>query len=123
MGVGAGNADLAALDRLAQRIEDGALEFGQLVEEQDAEMREADLAGADAQPAAGHRRHAGRMVGGAEGPLARDPSALQGARDRGDHRYLQRFGRSEVGQDAGQAGRQQRFARAGRADHQHVVAI
>ena len=44
VGVGAGDVDLAGLERLAQRIEHRALEFGQFVEEQHAEMGEADLA-------------------------------------------------------------------------------
>src|SRR4051794_9659091 len=43
--VGARDADVAGLQRLAQRIKHGALKFRQLVEEQHAQMREADLAG------------------------------------------------------------------------------
>jgi hypothetical protein len=59
VGVGAGDLDLAGLERLAQRIEHRALEFGQFVEEQHAEMGEADLAGPHLEAAAdqsGHRR-------------------------------------------------------------------
>lgn len=42
--VGAGDADRTGFQRLAQRIEDGALELRQFVEKQHAEMRKADLA-------------------------------------------------------------------------------
>ena len=44
MRIGAGHADAAGFERLTQRIEHGALEFRKLVEEQDAEVGEADLA-------------------------------------------------------------------------------
>ncbi len=44
MGVGAGDDDLAGFDRLAQRVQHLAREFGELVHEQHAVMREADLA-------------------------------------------------------------------------------
>jgi hypothetical protein len=47
VGVGTGDADLAGFERLAERIEHLALEFGQFVEEQDAEVRQADLARPD----------------------------------------------------------------------------
>ena len=60
--VGARDADRPGLERLAQRIEHRALEFGQFVEEQHAEMRQADLARPHAQPAADQRRHRRRMM-------------------------------------------------------------
>jgi hypothetical protein len=44
-----------------------ALEFGQFVEEQHAQMRQADLAGPHAQAPAGQRGHRGRMVRAAKG--------------------------------------------------------
>ncbi len=44
MGICARNGDFAGLERLAQRLERRALEFGQFVEEQHAEMRHADFA-------------------------------------------------------------------------------
>jgi hypothetical protein len=47
-----GNRNLADLERLAQRIEHLRLEFGQLVEEEHAVMRERDFAGPRAQSAA-----------------------------------------------------------------------
>ena len=62
------------------------------------------------------------MVGRAEWPVAADLPIHERARDAGDHRGFERLGRSERGQDAGQATCQQAFARARRPDHQQVVA-
>ena len=70
--VGAGDADVPGLERLAERIEHRALELGKLVEEQHAEVREADLAGPDPEPAADQRRHRGAMVRRAERPAPAD---------------------------------------------------
>jgi hypothetical protein len=55
VGIGPCHADLAGFERLPQRIEYRALEFGQLVEEQHAEVRQADFARLDPEPAAGER--------------------------------------------------------------------
>src|SRR4051794_17032973 len=43
VGIGAGDAHAPCLKWLAQRIEHRPLELGQLVQEQDAKVREADL--------------------------------------------------------------------------------
>ena len=122
VGVGAGDADAAGLERLAKRIEHRALEFGKLVEEQDAEVREADLARADAQAAADQRRHRRAVVRRPERPPAPDLAAAELARDRGDHRHFERFGRLQRRQDARKAGGEQRLARARRAAHQQIVS-
>ena len=121
MRVGAGDADAAGLQRLAQRFERGAVELRQLVEEQHALMRQADLAGPRAQAAADQRRQRGRMMRVAERPLAQQPAAAQPAGDRMDHADFERLGRFERRQDAGQPRRQHRLAGAGRADHQQIV--
>jgi len=42
--IGTGHGNLAGFERFAQRFEHAAVEFGQLVEKQDAVMREGDLA-------------------------------------------------------------------------------
>lgn len=118
--VGAGDADSAGFERLAQRIEDSALKFGEFVKEQHAQMREADFAGFDAQAAADERRHRGAMMRRAEGARAADPSAVERTGDAGDHRDFERFGRAEFGQDAGQATGHQRFACAGGTGHQPI---
>ena len=62
------------------------------------------------------------MVRAAERAGAADAPVDQRARHRCHHRNLQRLRRGQIRQDAGQAGRQQRFAGARRADHQQVVA-
>ena len=81
MGVGAGDADVAGLERLAKRIEHRALEFGQLVEEQDAEVRKADLARAG--PEARRRpAPASRRCGAASGTDGGGGSARRPARPR-----------------------------------------
>ena len=111
----------AGLERLAQRIEHRPLELGQLVEEQHAEMREADLARPDAQAAADQRRHRRAVVRRAERPAAADLAAAELARDRRDHRHFERLGRLQRRQDARQAGGEQRLARARRPAHQQIV--
>ena len=54
---------------------------------------------------------------GAEGAGAADAAFLQRTRDRLDHADLQRLCGCQLGQQAGEAARQQRLARARRADH------
>ena len=118
--LGARDGDPAGLQRLAQRLEDRAAEFRQLVEEQHAQMRERDLAGPRLAAAADHRRGRGRVVRAAERPPARQPAAVQPAADAGDHADLEHLGRIERGQHADQPGRQHRLAGA-RRPHQHQV--
>ncbi len=120
MGVGARDADASGLQRLAQRIEHRALEFGQFVQEQYAEVGKADLSRPHPQPAADQRRHRCAMVRGPERPPPADPAAIQLAGNR-HHRNFQRFGRLQRRQDAGQAGGEQRFAGSGRAAHQQIM--
>jgi hypothetical protein len=55
--VGASYADIAGLERLPKRIEHRALEFGKLIEEQHAEVRETDLSGSHLKAAPDQRRH------------------------------------------------------------------
>ena len=121
--VGAGDHRLAALERLAERIEHLRRELGQLVEKQDAVVGERGLAGPGADAAADHRRHRGGMVRRAEraGATVRRPF-VELAGDRGDHRHFEQLARRERRQDRGQPARQHRLAGAGRADHQQVVA-
>ena len=58
----------------------------------------------------------------AERALAPDFPAAELARDRCDHRHFERLGGLQRRQDAGQACREQRFARSGRAAHQQVMS-
>lgn len=60
----------------AQRIQHGALEFGQLIKDQHADMREADFARPHFQPAAGQHCYRGGMVRTAQRAGAADPALL-----------------------------------------------
>ena len=122
MGVGARHHRFAGLDRLAQTVQHAALEFRQLVQEQHAQMRQRDFARLHFQPAADQRRHRGGMMRIAERPLAADGAVGQFARQRTHHGNLQRLARIQRRQQAGQALRQHRLARAGRADHQKIMS-
>ncbi len=88
-------------------------------------MREADLAGPDAQPAADQRGQRRRMVRVAERALAQQPAAAQPAGDRLDHAKLQGLGRFERRQYAGETSRQHRLARPGEISlaHQGVLFL
>jgi hypothetical protein len=110
VGCGARHLHLAGFQRLSQRIEHAALEFGQFIEEQHAQMREGDFARPGLGAAADQRRHRGAVVRAAERTGALQLAAFQLASDGGDHRDFQRFGWGEIGQDAGQRGGDQRFA-------------
>ena len=86
--VGAGDQDLARLERLPQRIEHLRLEFRQLVEKQHAIMRKRCLSGPRIDAAAHQRRHGGGMVrarGTAGGSRARRWPA--GPRPTGSWRF------------------------------------
>ena len=76
----AGDGDRALLERLAQRLEDVAAELGELVEEEDAVVGEADLARPRDGSAADEGRVARRVVRGC-GRAARR-AALRSARPR-----------------------------------------
>lgn len=91
MRVGPGHADAPRLQRLAQRIEHRTLEFGQLVQEQHAQVGETHLSRPDAKAPAHQRGHGGGVVRGAVGPRPRHPAARERACDRSDHRDLQRL--------------------------------
>ena len=119
--VGARDRDLAALERLAQRVEHARIELGEFVEKQHAAVRERDLARLGAQAAADQRRHAGRVMRRAERPCVGQRAAFELAGDRGDHRDLEQLGRHERRQDRRQPRRQHRLAGARRPDHQQIV--
>ena len=118
--IGARNIDPACLERLSQRIEHGTLEFRKFIEEQDAEMREADLAWLDPQPSASERCHARRMVRRAKRTGAADTPFFQRSGHGLHHADLQCFRRRKRRENAGKAAGQKALARAGRPDHQQV---
>ena len=117
------DADEAVLERLAHGLERGAVVFRQLVEEEHAVVREADLAGLGFAAAADESDRADRVMRRAERTLEQQP-AVRGERAGGavDARDLERLLERHIRQDAGQAAGHHRLAAAGRADHQHVVA-
>jgi len=116
------NGDLAVLERLAQHLERVAAEFRQLVEEQDALVRERDLARLRVGAAARERRGRDRVMRAAEGPCA-DERIVRGqqAHHGVDHRDLERFLPRHVGQNGGQALGEHALAGARRPDEQDVV--
>ena len=117
-----GDADVSGFERLPQRIEHRPLELGQLVEEQHAEVGEANLARTDAQAAADESGHRRAVVGRTKGPAPLDPAAVELSRDGCDHRNLERFRRLERRKNPGEAGGEQGLPGARRSAHQQVMA-
>ncbi len=120
--IGPRNRHLAGLQRLAQRIERLRRKLRKLVQEQHAMMGERHFARPRMQAAADQRRHAGGVMRRAERPPVGQRAAFDLAGDRGDHGHFEKLGRRQRRQDRGQPRRQHRFAGAGRADHQEIVA-
>src|SRR5580765_7908711 len=120
--VGTGDADVARLQWLSKRIEHCSLEFWKLIEEQDVEVGQADLARPNLEAASNQRRHRRAVVWGPERTTAPNFSASQLASDGSDHRHFERLARLQWRKNARKACGEQRFARARRAAHQEVVA-
>ena len=99
------------------------MEFGKLVEEEDAVVREAHLARRRVRAAAEEAGVGDRVVRRAEGALE-DERLVGGERagDAVDLRRLQRLVERHFREDGREAAREHRLARAGRPDHDHVVA-
>ena len=95
------------LERLAQGLEDMALELGQPIQEQDAMMRQRDLP-RHGQLAAADQAHIGDGVAGsAERAGGDDSGAPDGtAGDALDAQGIEGFGRGHRRQDGGEATRQ-----------------
>jgi hypothetical protein len=113
----------SVLDRLAQHFQHLLAELRQLVQKEHTPMREADLARPGLSATADEPRVTDRMVRRAKRSL-RDERRLgwENAGDAIDFRHVERLLRRHRRQDRGQGARQQRFARTGRPDHEHVVA-
>ena len=120
---GPADGDLAVLERLAQHLEHVAAELGQLVEEEHAVVRQRHLAGPRDGAAADQAGVGDGVVRRAERP-GRDerPVRARSAADRVDPRRLERLVERQRRQDGRQPLGEHRLARAGRADHQDVVA-
>ncbi len=119
---GAADRHDLVLQRLAQHLQRPLVELGQLIEEEDAAVRQADLAGARPAPAADQPGVADGVVRRAEGAAAhqRRPGGQQAA-DRVDLRHLQRLRERQARQDRRQRAGQQRLARPRRSGHDRVV--
>ena len=109
------------LERLPERLERGARELRQLVEEEDAVVGEARLAGRRRHAAADQPRARDRVMRRPERPPGDQRLAAEQARDAVHSRRLQRLLERRRRQDRGHAAREHRLAAAGRPDHQHVM--
>ena len=99
-----------------------AVEFGEFVEEEHAVVRQADFARARDAAAADQPGAADGVVRRAEGAVAHEAAAVgEHAGDGVDFGDVQRLLQRERREHGGQAAGDERFAAAGRADHQHVV--
>ena len=85
-------------------------------------VRERYFARPRVQAAADQRRHAGGMMRRAERTAVGQRAAFDFAGDGGDHGDFEQFGRRQRRQNGRQPRRQHRFSRAGRSDHQEIVA-
>ena len=84
--------DEAVLERLPQRLEHRPRELGQLVHEQDAPMRERDLAGTRARPTSHDRRRRRPVVRSPKGRHGHERApGRQQPGDRVDARHLERL--------------------------------
>ena len=117
----AADGDAPALQRLAQGLQRGARELGQLVEEQHAAVGQRDFARARWRAPAHECHRAGRVVRCARGALA-PARQVKRAVQAGDGGALQRLVVVHGRQQAGKALRQHRLAAAGRAHHQQRMA-
>src|SRR5689334_3975850 len=109
--VGAGDTDIARLKRLPERIEDWSLELGQLVEEEHAEVREADLARTNAKATSDQCRHGRAVVRRPERAAAPNPATVELASNGGDHRHFERFARLQWRKNPRQACRKEGLSR------------
>ena len=117
------NGDAAFFERLAHGFQHAALELRQFVEKQNAVMRERNFAGRRIDVAAEQAGVAGGVMRRAERPARHERLAgFEQADDAVNLRRLQRFVQRERRQDGGKPFREHGFARARRADQQHIMA-
>ena len=117
------DADLTVFQWLAEHFEDVTAELGQLVQEEDTVVCQADFAGLREASTSGHGDVGDGVVRVAERADGDEAAVLA---QLAGHRvyfgcleaFTQRKGRKDGGQALGQHG----FATAGRTDKQHVVA-
>ena len=112
---------MARLERLAQRLERGPRELGELVEEENAVVGEGDLTRPRHVPAADQAGGRDRVVGSPERTLGRKPAVAKPDHAL-DTRDLDRLFVRRRRQDPRHAPREHRLADARWADHEDVVA-
>jgi len=115
------HGDLPVFEGLAQRLEDVALELGQLVQEEHAIVGEADFSGPRDRAASDDGGIACGVMGAAEGPLGEKRIEARAARGV-DGRRLERLLGSERGKDARKPPGEHRLAGARRPGEEQVVA-
>ncbi len=121
--LGAADGDDLVFKRLAQHLESAAAELGELVEEENAAVRQGDLAGMRPVATAHQAGVADGVVRGAEGAALEQRNAVrQRVSDGVDAGDVQRLLQGHVGQDGGQGARHERFASTRRADHQQIMS-
>ena len=114
--------DDTVLERLAQRLQHRPVKLRQLVEEQDAPVREARLAWSRPRPAADDRRRRRRVMRRAERRLLDQRSIdREHAGDGVDPRHLERLRVPERRQDPRESSREHRLPRPRRACEEEVV--
>ncbi len=121
--MGAGDGDDVVFHGLAERLEDAAAELWEFVEEEDAAVGEADLAGPRDDASADDGGCGGGVVGRADGAVGDEGLArLEGAGGGVDAGDLDGFVDGEGWEDAGEGLGHHGLAGAGGAEHEEVVA-
>ena len=118
----AGDGDLPVLQRLAHDLQHVGAEFRQLIEEEHAVVGDGEEPRPRDSPAAGKAGHRNRVVRRAEGARRHDGAgAACEPRNGVDLRRFDHLLARHIRQDSGQTLGHHGFARARRADEQHVV--
>src|SRR5215471_10750403 len=114
--------DRAVLERLAQGIEYAHGKLGQLVEEEDAEMGQAHLAGMRDAASPDEPSSRDRVMRRAEGSLAHEPMPGREQAHHAPHGgHFDGFLQGERREDAAEAAREHGLAGSWRPDHDEVV--
>ncbi len=117
------DGDTPLFEGLPEHFEHVAAEFGQLVQKEDAVVRQRHFARAGRLSAADERHLRREVVRCAEGPFGEQAAVRSDlARDGVDLGRFERFVERQRRQNRGQPACEHRLARTRRADHQHVVA-
>lgn len=112
----------ALLQGLAQRLEARPRELPELVQEEDATVRERDLPGPRRRPATDEPGSGDGVVRSAERSRSERSVSRRASGDAGDLRHLDGLGRGKRWKQGRKASRRQRLAGTGRADDQQTVS-